>query len=223
VQTRSRSRFPDVPESIAAALARHRGGFGLPTTAGLCLAEAPYHRRPSIAIRKGQTIYILGDSISAGAGTKERCWPSVLADVAPLSVANLAEPGATTRSAIKQAQHITKPNSVVLLEIGGNDVLGGGDAVAFRSSLDSLVSSLCSRGHQVIMFELPLFPFRNAFGKAQRNVAAKRGAVLLPKRLLARVLGLEGGTLDGLHLSQKGHDALARRIAELLVIEKKGD
>jgi lysophospholipase L1-like esterase len=66
------------------------------------------------------------------------------------------------------------------------------------------------------MFELPLFPLQNAFGAAQRSVAASHGVVMLPKRCLTKVLGMKGGTLDGLHLSQQGHNALAETVATVL-------
>jgi len=39
---------------------------------------------------------------------------------------------------------------------------------------------------------------------------------MLPKRDFARVLGTANGTLDGLHLSQAGHDAMARIMAETI-------
>jgi lysophospholipase L1-like esterase len=68
----------------------------------------------------------------------------------------------------------------------------------------------------VLVLELPLFPFQNAYGRAQRKVVAKHGVAMLPKRYFARVLGAENGTLDGLHLSQAGHDAMARIIAETI-------
>lgn len=63
------------------------------------------------------------------------------------------------------------------------------------------------------MFELPLCPFQNAYGEAQRSIAAKHHALLLPKRCFAAILGMKDGTIDGLHLSQQGHDAMARMIA----------
>jgi len=66
------------------------------------------------------------------------------------------------------------------------------------------------------MIELPLFPFQNAFGMAQRSAATKHGALLLPKRYFASVLGMENGTLDGLHLSQEGHDAMAKIMVSVI-------
>ena len=73
-----------------------------------------------------------------------------------------------------------------------------------------------ARKHQVLMMELPLFPFRGAFGSAQRSIAAKYDVAMLPKRCFTKVLGTKDGTLDGLHLSQKGQDAMAEIVAGVL-------
>jgi len=188
------------------------------STVGLCVAEAPYHRCPKLSVPEDTTVYVLGDSISAGIGT-ERSWPAILNEITPFRVVNLAQPGATVGSAIVQARGIAEPGSLVIVEIGGNDLLGEADASAFRSKLDTLVSSLCSDRHQILLLELPLFPFQNAFGQAQRAMISKYGVAMLPKRYFARVLGTKNGTLDGLHLSQAGHDAMANIIAG--VIDKK--
>jgi lysophospholipase L1-like esterase len=159
---------------------------------------------------------VLGDSLSAGVGREERCWPAVLAGTSGLPVVNLARPGATVRSAMDQAEAIAKSDSVVILEVGGNDLLHGTEAADYRRGLDALLSRLRAGRHEVLMFELPLPPFANAFGAAQRDAAAEHDARLIPKRVLAGVLGMKGGTVDGLHLSQKGHDALAERMAGIV-------
>jgi len=72
------------------------------------------------------------------------------------------------------------------------------------------------------MFELPLPPFRAGFSRAQRELARKHNVTLLPRSVLADVLGMRGATVDGLHLSQKGHDALARSVGRLIRVEQEG-
>lgn len=186
------------------------------STLALCLAEAPFHRRPELHVPTQTTVYVLGDSISAGMGTKHRSWPAVLGETTRFRVVNLAQPGATVGSAIVQAKGISEPESLVIVKIGGNDLLGGTTAQTFHTTLDTLVSSLRSNRHDVLLFELPLFPFQNAYGVAQRDVAREHGCALIPKRFFARVLGTRDGTLDGLHLSQAGHDAMAQIISEVL-------
>jgi hypothetical protein len=83
------------------------------------------------------------------------------------------------------------------------------------------MSRLSGEGHRIIMLEPPLFPFKNGFGLAQREIAAKYGAALAPKRVM--VAALRSGTVDGLHLSQAGHAALAESIAEILEPDSRGD
>lgn len=194
----------------------------LAATAGLVLVEGPQNRSPRVHVDAGQTIFVVGDSISAGLDTGERCWPDVLAAAATWRVVNLAQPGATVQSAQAQIRQIAEPNSLVLLEIGGNDLLNRRDVTLFGAQLDTLISELRKNGHQIVMFELPLFPLQNAYGGVQRAVAKRHGVPLIPRRHFARVLGLKDGSLDGLHLSQKGHDEMARRVATILSFDNNG-
>jgi len=199
-------------------------GVFLATSIGLCAAEIPYHLFPRLSVGPHETIYVVGDSLSAGTDEdmlgrpcpKLRCWPAVLGDMTHLAVVNLAEPGAKVQYALAQAKLATRTDAVVILEIGGNDFFG--EVTTFPRRLDWLGASL--QGHRaILMFEMPLFPFQNAFGQAQREVAAKYGVILIPKRCLTAVWGSSGGTLDGLHFSQAGHNAMARMIAEVLKVE----
>jgi len=183
----------------------------------LCLREFPHHLCPAIPVSQNQHVYVLGDSISAGMGTSERNWPLVLGDISHLKVTNLSEPGATAATALSQENGIIVPNSLVLIEIGGNDLLGSTSSDEFSVSLNALLSripSTCS----CAMFELPLLPFHSGYGEVQRILARKHNVILIPKKCLTDVIGGSDNTLDGLHLSQKGHDALARTVFRLLTI-----
>lgn len=202
--------------TLARRLCLISGAVLAASTLAICFAEAPFHRRPTLRVPTGTTVYVLGDSISAEMGTKLRCWPAVLDEITPLRVVNLAQPGATVEGAIAQAKGISVTQSLVIVEIGGNDLLGGTDAGTFRSKLETLVSSLRSDQHDVLLLELPLFPFQNAYGRAQRDAVRKHGVAMLPKRFFTRVLATQDGTLDGIHLSQAGHDAMAEIIAGVL-------
>jgi acyl-CoA thioesterase I len=214
---------------VTAALVVFRNKFSFPRkmltsfvvlicSLAMCLTELPYHLSPKIKVLPQQSIFVIGDSISAGISAKERAWPEVLGDISHFKVINLAKPAATVEMAMDQVTGITGSNSLVLVEIGGNDLLGHTDSKTFFTQLDKLLGKLSSGGNRVAMFELPLFPSCNAFGKAQRNLAQKYNVALIPKHYLTDVFALKGGTLDGLHLSQKGHDALANSIYNLLKI-----
>jgi len=185
------------------------------------LLELPQHLTPGIPAPGNRTIYVVGDSISSGIGPDIKVWPDVLRDEYKLKVENLAQPGATVKTAIPQAQDIKDKNAFVLLEIGGNDLLGNDpDIKAFESSLNELLTTVSEPERIVVMFELPLIPFSNRFGLIQRELAKSHGVILIPKRYMAKVFGAPDSTLDGLHLSESGHKLMAATIWTLLTPEK---
>jgi acyl-CoA thioesterase-1 len=184
----------------------------------VCLVELPFHFAGTIPVSRNQTVYVVGDSISAEIEEKEKTWPGVLGDLSQLNVVNLAKAGATVDSAMDQAMRITSTNAVVMVEIGGNDLLGNTDSRTFYIQFDKLLAKLRSKNEQIVMFELPLLPFWNKFGRDQRELANKYGVVLIPKKYLVSVFAGKGNTIDGLHLSQKGNDALAGAVYDLMRI-----
>lgn len=196
--------------------------FAVILTAALGLAEMRYRLDPAIPAPPGRTVHAIGDSVSAGIRDGERPWPAILEDLTGLAVVNLARPGATAESALNQAAAIPDGPGLVMVEIGGNDLLGGASAAAFRRHLDALLGEIRRKGASIVLFELPLPPFQDDFGRVQRSLAREYGAVLVPKKVLASVFRLEGGTLDGIHLSPRGHEALARAVADRIASSARG-
>ncbi len=192
--------------------------IALITTLTLAGIEAPHHRLPSVTVTPGTAVFVVGDSISAGTG-KDVTWPKMFADQTGLPVTNLAKAGATVEGAIKQAQQIKTQQALVIVEIGGNDILGKTTVPEFTTRLQKLLTDLKAQGHTVVMLELPLFPFMNDFGSVQRAAAAEHNVYLVPKRIFANVLGTPEGTIDGLHLSAKGHQAMSRELGRIIKVQ----
>lgn len=94
--------------------------------------------------------------------------------------------------------------------------MGSTTPAQFLEGLDTLVEEVKAPGRQLLMFELPLPPFYTAFGNHQRNVASKHGVKLIPKRHFYSVIGKPQNTVDGVHLSQQGHDAMAAIVADII-------
>jgi acyl-CoA thioesterase-1 len=173
-----------------------------------------YPSRPKLSSDK-RPVFVLGDSLSAGLGGHEGTWPTLLADRLGRPVQNLARPGAQLADGLLQARAL--PNScVVLIELGGNDLLGGVTAEAFAESLRRLLRQLVGEGRSLVMFELPLLPLQNRYGQVQRQVGTEFGVRLIPRRILAGAVTLPGHTTDGLHLSTTGHRWLAEKLVAWL-------
>ena len=174
------------------------------------------HHPGQIRVSEQRPIIVIGDSLSAGINDGvDIPWPTRLNEIASVEVSNRARAGATCRSALEQLDGLPK-QCVVIVEIGGNDLLSGRSASEFRADLDALLAEIQSPERDVVMFELPLPPFFNGYGYAQRELAIKYDDILIPRRLLAAVLFSEDATLDSIHLSNAGHQQLAERVALIL-------
>lgn len=155
-------------------------------------------------------VHVIGDSLSAGiASEQDQLWPNLLASEWQVPVQNHAQPGATTASAFRQADEIDCDDCLVLIEIGGNDLLSNRDSRQIEADLDRLLVRLSPpKAHRMlVMFELPVPPIPGgyAFARLQRRLADRHGMRLIPRRPFARVLFTDNATTDGLHLSPRGH------------------
>jgi acyl-CoA thioesterase-1 len=131
-------------------------------------------------------------------------------------VRNRALAGATAALAYDQARRANEPGALVIVAIGGNDVLGGTEPAKFAKALDVLLDRMCKDRRTVVMLELPLPPLGNAYGAAQRRLARRHGARLVPRRLLMGVRTSPDATLDTIHLSQEGHAQLAEAMWRII-------
>jgi lysophospholipase L1-like esterase len=158
-------------------------------------------------------LYVLGDSISAGIGREHAStWPDVMGAEHRVRVVNLSRAGATIADTTRHLQSESLAGGLVLLEIGGNDIIGQVSADQFGRDLDALARNVHGPGRQVVMLELPLFPFDNAHAIQQRRIASQYGFRLIPRCYFARVLAAPGATLDGIHLSITGQRLMAQMI-----------
>lgn len=179
--------------------------------------ELPYHFQPSVRLPTSREVTIIGDSITAGLGgdEAEATWPELLADQHDLNVQDISHMGDTTAKALKRVKSETITTDVVIVEIGGNDLLGGKTSAEYGRHLEALLSQLQTPGRTILMFELPLPPFYHEFGRVQRSLASKYGVKLIPKRVLLNVLGGSDATLDSIHLTSAGHQKMADTVWSL--------
>lgn len=182
--------------------------------------ELPYQFAPSVSADPGDPLHVIGDSISAGLGDDVVTWPNLLAERGQLKVYDCSRAAATTSSALAQAQRLPEGSGIVVVEIGGNDLLSGTSPARFPRDLDLLLATVRQKSDRVLMFELPLPPLCNEYGRAQRALARKHQVRLIPKRLLMSVLAASEGTTDTIHLSQGGQERMAAIVESLVEIEQ---
>jgi hypothetical protein len=104
-------------------------------------------------------------------------------------VKNLSSAGAFTTDGLRMAAKIAPEDQVILIEIGGDDLIAGAPSVQFATSPEAILNKVAVPGRTVVMFELPLLPDRIAYGQVQRRLAKKYGVWLIPKRYFVSVIG----------------------------------
>jgi acyl-CoA thioesterase I len=195
---------------------RVTGLLVLAITLAVFLMELPYCLKPDLPKDKFDVLYIIGDSISSGIKREKQTWPEIISQEHQVKVINLAQAGATVKLALRQVEKIKFSHALVLLEIGGNDLFRFTPPSEYEKDLSDLLKAVSSPSRTLVMFELPLFPSRQAFGEIQRRLAEEYKVILIPKRFFAGVLLTPQGTLDGIHLSNSGHQEMAQVVWEMI-------
>ena len=173
--------------------------------------ELPHHLAPTFDSARIPILHVIGDSVTAGMSDADKeTWPRLLArDHPDMEIVSHAKMGATCASALRQADLIPDDVGFVLLEIGGNDLLGTTSATKYERDLEALLVRVCRPGRTVAMLELPLPPLANEFGRIQRMLSAKHRVPMMPKRFFAAVLTAHAATVDSIHLTRAGHRRMA--------------
>ncbi|MCA9036219.1 MAG: acyl-CoA thioesterase [Planctomycetaceae bacterium] len=193
----------------------------------LCWTTAIVHElywqwEPSVDIEaiRGRALVVLADSVTAGLGEGEATtWPVLLQERWPSEIIDLSHVGETVITAADRfRKHSVPKDAAFIIELGGNDLLGSTTVSQFRKDLDDLLYAIRRDDPEraILMFELPLPPFHNAWGDVQRSLALRHGVVLIPKRKLLSVFTADAGTFDSIHLTQDGHNRMATIMAKLL-------
>ncbi len=154
---------------------------------------------------------------------KADTWPRIFADRYAVVVHDHSVAGANVASALRQAAAISPEEQLVLLEIGGNDILGNTNPAEFEAGLGRLLSAVRRPDRVVVMLELPLPPTFNTYGRIQRRLARQFNTLLVPKRILLGVLQQQATTLDTIHLTNEGHQNMADAVWNVVRAAYEGE
>jgi len=175
--------------SVNAASGRfsRRGALTLIGAALLSLAL------PASGQKSAPVLLVVGDSISAGYGLPpDRGWTRLLrerlqAEGYRYRVVNASISGDTTAGGRARLPALLREHhpAVVVIELGGNDGLRGGDINAMRDNLDAMVAMAQKAGARVLVVGMRMPPnygpaYTRQFAAAYSDVARKRNVPLVP-------------------------------------------
>lgn len=168
-------------------------------------------------------VLFLGDSLTAGYGlTAEEAFPALIQeriDAAGLDfrVVNAGVSGDTSAGGRRRIEWLLRqPAAVLVVALGGNDMLRGLDLQALRENLDAIVSAARAAHPDIDVVVAGMRAPRNlgrayaeGFDSTFPTVAEDHGAVLVPFLLegVATVASLN--QVDGIHPTARGHAMIA--------------
>jgi len=163
-------------------------------------------------------IVAFGDSLTHGTGaSSDTAYPAVLATLTGRTVINAGVPGDTTMSGLQRlsgvlAEH--KPR-LVLLCLGGNDMLRKHPEAATENNLRLLVRTIRASGAEVVLIGVPE---PRLFGGAPDFYARVAEEMQLPleDEVFNEVLKDNRLKSDPIHANAAGYRVVAERLAELL-------
>ncbi len=163
-------------------------------------------------------ILAFGDSLTHGTGaSEETAYPAVLASLTGHTVINAGVPGDTTATGLQRlpavlAEH--KPR-LVLLCLGGNDMLHQQPAATTENNLRLLVQTIRASGAEVVLIGVPE---PRLFGGAPHFYARVAKDMKLPLEQDAFNEVLKDARLksDPIHANAAGYRVVAQRLDEFL-------
>ncbi|ODU00379.1 MAG: arylesterase [Thiobacillus sp. SCN 63-1177] len=187
----------------------------------VCLAVllAACDRAPTLPkLSPHDVIVAFGDSLTHGTGaSSDTAYPAVLAALTGRTVINAGVPGDTTGTGLQRLPSVLdeyKPR-LVLLCLGGNDMLRKQPEAATENNLRLLAKTIRSSGAEVVLIGVPE---PKLFGGAPDFYARVAEEMRLPLEDEAFNEVLKDNRLksDPIHANAAGYRVVAERLAERL-------
>ena len=172
---------------------------------------------PAGRATRGTAIIAFGDSLVAGNGTSGGGdFVSQLASRVGVRIINAGRSGDTTGTALSRLQSdvLARDPRVVIVLLGGNDLLRGVPQAQRLANITQIVERIRGAGASVILVGVS-DTLLNPFGAALEDLADRTESMLVPG-ILDGVLGRRDLMADGIHPNNAGHRVMADRIEPAL-------
>jgi acyl-CoA thioesterase I len=166
----------------------------------------------------GDTLVAFGDSLTHGTGASdEHSYPAVLSRLINHTVINAGVPGETTAEGLERLPAVLEEHRprVVLLCLGGNDMLKREDSAQTESNLRAIIRAIRSRGAGVVLIGVPA-PKLFSGPPALYEKLAEEFGIPYEGDVFNDVLKDNRLKSDPIHANADGYKIVAERLADLL-------
>ena len=189
--------------------------FALSLSAVIACGEKP----PQIPrLGPDDVVLAFGDSLTYGTGASpEEAYPNVLAKLINRNVVGAGVPGETTADGLERLPAVldeVKPR-LLLLCMGGNDMLRRMDSASIESNLRAMVQLAKSRGIGVVLIGVPEPALFGGTAAVYGKLALDQ-RVPLEGKILHEVLFDKELKADQIHPNARGYRRIAQALADFL-------
>jgi len=170
------------------------------------------------AVGPDEVIVAFGDSLTYGTGAAEsESYPAVLAQLIGRRVVRAGVPGEVTAQGLVRLPQVIEEHrpALVIVCLGGNDMLRKLDEAQIRSNLRQIIRSLRDRGIAVVLVGVPK-PALLTSAAAFYGELAKEYRIPYEGKILNHIMHQFDLKADAIHPNAKGYRRMAEAIAELL-------
>lgn len=186
----------------------------------VCLLAACKDKPPTLTpLQPGDVIVAYGNSLTYGTGVKKsESYPAVLARLSGYRVVNAGVPGEVTKKSLVRLPKVLKKYhpKLVILCIGGNDLLRRKSRTMIADNVRSLVQMIQQSGAEVVLIAVPapgvLLPIPDFYEKIAREYH-----VPFDETTLKYLIGKAEYKSDAIHLNKAGYRKLAESVYQLLL------
>lgn len=177
-------------------------------------ATPPIAHLPTDAV-----VLAYGDSLTFGYGAKpDESYPAVLSGLIHREVVNAGVSGETTEQGLARLPDTldeVQPKLVILC-MGGNDMLRRMDRGVMRDNLVAMIEMIRARGIAVVLLGVPSPALMSLKTDATFPELAERYKLPADNQIFAELLADRGFKSDQIHPNARGYRKVAEAVADLL-------